>query len=167
LQQQFPDQARVLSTSTWAMTCLLHDIGMVPSRMRSTLLSFEFYGGIVALGLLKANQAPLSQAEAVAEAIIRHADLGPEGSITFLGQLIQLATIYDNITNRPGLVHVKTRDAVNAKFPRQGWCKCFAGSMRDEVVLKPWSNTTRLGVEKYPEDAERNTAMIAYEEQEK
>jgi cyanamide hydratase len=166
LKHQFPDQAGKLSTSTWAMSCLLHDIGTTPSNLRSTLLSFEFYGGILALDLLKTYQVPLSQAEAVAEAIIRHADLGTEGSLSFLGQLIQLATIYDNVSDRPELVHEKTRDAIIAKFPRLGWSKCFATAMREEVALKPWSHTTALGI-KFPKDAEGNKLMAPYEEQEK
>ena len=36
----------------------------------------------------------MEQGEAVAEAIIRHQDLGERGKITTLGQLIQLATIF-------------------------------------------------------------------------
>ncbi len=43
------------------------------------------------------------------EAIIRHQDLGTVGTITFLGQLIQLATIYDNVGGVPEIVHTDTR----------------------------------------------------------
>lgn len=40
-------------------------------------MSFEFYGGILALKLLREeHQAPQAQSESVAEAIIRHQDLG-------------------------------------------------------------------------------------------
>ena len=56
---------------------------------------FEFYGGLLALGLLlKEHQAPLVQAESVAEAIIRHQDLGESGKITTIGGLLQLATVF-------------------------------------------------------------------------
>ena len=58
-------------------------------------MSFEFYGGFLALQLLHNElQAPKAQAESVAEAIIRHQDLGQTGKITMVGQLIQLATVF-------------------------------------------------------------------------
>jgi cyanamide hydratase len=145
------------------MSCLLHDIGTTSSNLRGTLLSFEFYGGILALDPLKSHQAPLPQAEAVAEAIIQHANIGT-GNLSLLEQLIQLATIYDNISDRPELVREKTRGAMIAKFPRLGWSNCFATAMREEVALKPWSHTTALGT-KFPGDAEGNKLMTPYEEQ--
>lgn len=58
-------------------------------------MSFEFYGGILALDLLsKELNAPVEQAESVAEAIMRHQDIGETGKITTIGLLIQLATIF-------------------------------------------------------------------------
>lgn len=63
-------------------------------------MSFEFYGGYLALDLLhKELQAPKEQAESVAEVIIRHQDIGETGKITTLGQLIQLATIFGKFTS--------------------------------------------------------------------
>ena len=57
-------------------------------------MSFEFYGGILALHLLKDElHVPQEQAESVAEAIFRHQDLGESGKITLLGQILQLATV--------------------------------------------------------------------------
>lgn len=57
-------------------------------------MSFEFYGGLIVLELLQREGAPLEQAENVAEAIIRHQDLGDEGTITRVGALLQIATIF-------------------------------------------------------------------------
>lgn len=58
-------------------------------------MSFEFYGGLLALDLLsKELHAPIEQAESVVEAIIRHQDLGETGKITTIGLLLQLATIF-------------------------------------------------------------------------
>lgn len=58
-------------------------------------MSFEFYGGILALQLLtKELHAPREQAESVAEAVFRHQDLGTEGKITVLGQVLQMATVF-------------------------------------------------------------------------
>ncbi len=152
LQQQFPEQAKALSLSTLALTALLHDIGTTHDNLRATQLSFEFYGGILALDLVgKQLGAPQSQAEAVAEAIIRHQDLGETGRITFLGQLIQLATIYDNMGGNPGLVNADTKKDVNRVFPRNSWSKCFAATIREENGLKPWAHTTALGEEDFPE----------------
>lgn len=58
-------------------------------------MSFEFFGGLLALDLLHNQyQAPIAQAESVAECIIRHQDIANTGTITTLGLLIQLATIF-------------------------------------------------------------------------
>lgn len=167
LKHQFPDHASVISSSTWALTCLLHDIGTTHENLRSTLLSFESYGGFLALNLLESHKSPQPQREAVAEAIIRHQDLGTVGTITFLGQLIQLATIYDNKGGRPELVDQKTRDEIVAKFPRLQWSSCFAKTIREEIGLKPWAHTTHLGINDFPQGVEGNQLMAPYEEEEK
>ena len=58
-------------------------------------MSFEFYGGLLALDVLhNKHKAPKAQAESVAEAIMRHQDLGESGKISTIGKLIQLATIF-------------------------------------------------------------------------
>lgn len=83
------------SDETYFLACLLHDIGTTDQNLHATLLSFEFYGGMLALNLLKDElRAPKEQAESVTEAIIRHQDLGESGKITVLGQLLQLATVF-------------------------------------------------------------------------
>ncbi|KAI0406748.1 hypothetical protein F4802DRAFT_93840 [Xylaria palmicola] len=159
IKDQFPEHASSLSLSTWAMTCLLHDIGTTHDNLRATLLSFDFYGGILALNLTKEHGASTAQAEAVAEAIIRHQDLGTVGTITFLGQVIQLATIYDNIGGNPGLIDEATRLDVNKAFPRKGWSDCFAKTIREELDLKPWAHSTHLGKEDFPGGVENNALM--------
>ena len=50
--------------------------------------------------LAKAYNAPIAQAESVAEAIIRHQDIGQDGKITTIGLLIQLATIYGTVSGQ-------------------------------------------------------------------
>ncbi|KAK4153025.1 hypothetical protein C8A00DRAFT_44029 [Chaetomidium leptoderma] len=167
LHQQFPSSPR-LSPSTLALTSLLHDIGTAPEFLHSTLLSFEFHGAITALHLLSspAYGAPAPQAEAVCEAIIRHQDLGTQGTIPFLGQIIQLATVYDNLGARPFLVHETTRADVNRVFPRGGWAGCFAKTIRDEVGAKPWAHSTHLGGpsgEAFVNAVEGNLLMAEYE----
>jgi cyanamide hydratase len=86
------------SDETYFLSCLLHDIGTTEENLRKTRLSFEFYGGFLALDVLQNGGgdaiAPREQAESVAEAIIRHQDLCDVGKITAVGQLIQLATIF-------------------------------------------------------------------------
>jgi cyanamide hydratase len=164
LTQQFPSNATTLSPSTLALASLLHDIGTTPSHLRATQLSFEFYGGVLALDLLRAKLgSPQSQAEAVAEAIIRHQDVGTTGSITFLGQLIQLATLYDNTGGNPEIVHADTRDDVNAAFPRGEWSRCFADVIKEEMGLKPWAHTSHLGEKEFEEAVLGNTLMEKYE----
>jgi hypothetical protein len=57
-------------------------------------MSFEFYGGMIALDILGKEGAPKAQAESVAEAVMRHQDLGDKGTLTCVGALVQLATIF-------------------------------------------------------------------------
>ncbi|CAN6599952.1 cyanamide hydratase Ddi3p [Trichomonascus vanleenenianus] len=167
IKQQFPDQDVLLSPSTVALTALLHDIGTTDEHMSETRMSFEFYGGYKALTLMQELGAAKDQAEAVTEAIIRHQDLGTEGTITFLGQVIQLSTIYDNVGDHPslpdlaGLIHEDTREEVIKAFPRTGWLKCFAGVVEKEVKLKPWAHTT--SIPDFPAKIMSNELMKQYE----
>ncbi|KAM0542439.1 hypothetical protein ACHAPJ_012803 [Fusarium lateritium] len=167
VKQQFPEHADTLSPSTLALACLLHDIGTTDENMSSTRLSFEFQGGIQALQLLRDFGSTKDQAEAVCETVIRHQDLGTEGNITFLGQLIQLATIYDNVGEHPSvkdfgkIIHEKTREEVNATFPREGWLGCFAETIRKEEKLKPWCHTTHIP--NFAEQVEGNQLQKPYE----
>jgi cyanamide hydratase len=62
--------------------------------MHGTHMSFEYYSAFKALNFLLENGASKDQAEAVSEAIIRHADLGETGTLTSLGMLIQLSTVF-------------------------------------------------------------------------
>lgn len=94
------------SDETYFLSCLLHDIGTTEDNLNKTRLSFEFYGGFLALDVLQHDEddaaiAPREQAESVAEAIIRHQDLCEIGKITAVGQLIQLATIFGSYLHSP------------------------------------------------------------------
>jgi cyanamide hydratase len=82
------------------LTCLLHDIATTPKNLRATKLSFEYYGGFIAHDLITKSGGPQDLAESVTEAIIRHQDFIEDGSITALGQLIQLATKLGTVPNR-------------------------------------------------------------------
>lgn len=163
LEQQFPSHATTLSRATLAATALLHDIGTTPTNLSATHLSFEFYGGLLALDLVQTLGGPQVQAEAVSEAVIRHQDLGTTGKITFLGQLIQLATVYDNMGLHPELVHPETKVDVVRVFPRLGWSGCFSETIREENRLKPWAHTTALGEEEFPEGVLNNKLMAEFE----
>lgn len=167
VRQQFLEHASSFSASTLALASLLHDLGTAPENLAATRMSFEFYGAFKALNLLHNLKCSQDQAEAVAETIIRHQDLGPDGNITFLGQMIQLATIYDNVGSHPmvgnfdQIVHEKTRDSVNRAFPREGWLKCFADVVREEERLKPWCHTTHIP--DFDKKIESNKLMRPYE----
>lgn len=91
--QQFPDWE--FTDETFFLACLLHDIGTTDKNMSATLMSFEFYGGLLARDLLhRQHHAPIEQADSVAETIIRHQQISDIGTITTVGLLIQLATIF-------------------------------------------------------------------------
>ncbi|KAI9375923.1 hypothetical protein BJX61DRAFT_41656 [Aspergillus egyptiacus] len=135
---------------TYFLTCMLHDIGTTEENLHATKLSFEFYGGFLALDVLRRDEggeavASRDQAESVAEAIIRHQDLRDIGSITAIGHLVQLATVFDNIGGHPELVHDDTVKDVIEHYPRLKWSSCFARTVGEEVQLKPWAHTTVLG----------------------
>jgi cyanamide hydratase len=66
--------------------------------MHGTHMSFEYYGAFKALNFLRDSGASKDQAEAVSEAIIRHADLGETGTLTSLGMLIQLSTVFGKLS---------------------------------------------------------------------
>ncbi|KAL4916735.1 hypothetical protein BDW62DRAFT_185518 [Aspergillus aurantiobrunneus] len=147
-QYLFPDWK--FTDETYFLTCMLHDIGTTHQNLHATRLSFEFYGGFLALDVLQkdpeeAAVATQAQAESVAEAIIRHQDLRDVGKITAVGQLIQLATIFDNIGGHTQLVHDDTVKDVIENYPRLKWSSCFAATVGEEVGLKPWAHTTALG----------------------
>jgi len=162
LRTQFPTWH--LSPSTYALACLLHDIGTTDANITSTLLSFEYHGAFIANSLLATElHAPKAQVEAVVEAIIRHQDLGTTGMITTLGQVLQLATIFDNMGEHAELVHGDTVRDVVREWPRLGWSGCFAGTIRRENGLKPWCHTTSLGEREFPEGVEGNRVMKEFE----
>ncbi|KAG4441186.1 hypothetical protein IFR05_003304 [Cadophora sp. M221] len=162
LTQAFPAWSTPSFNETYFLTCLLHDIGTTDKNITATLMSFEFYGGLIVLDLLKQHSAPIEQAENVAEAVIRHQDLGDTGTLTRLGGLIQLATIFDNMGINPSLVHEDTIKNVVAEFPRLKWSSCFAKTIRKENALKPWAHTTHLGENEFPCGVENNQLMAPY-----
>jgi cyanamide hydratase len=93
--------------------------------------------------------------------------MGVDGTITVMGQLIQLATLYDNagkyegVENFGDLVHEDTRDSVNKAFPRLGWCSWFAERVRGEVGNKPWCHTTHIP--QFDKMMEQNTLQKQWE----
>lgn len=166
-KQQFPKQAAVLNPVTWALTCLLHDLGTAEENLTATRMSFDIYGGIKALHILKDFGATSDQAEAAAEAIIRHEDMGVDGTMTYIGQLIQLATTYDNtgfhphVKNFGKLIHDTTRAQINEAHPRLKWCTFFSSIIRKEEIIKPWCHSTHLV--NFDKEIEANTLMKQWE----
>ncbi|KAL8962143.1 MAG: hypothetical protein Q9193_001410 [Seirophora villosa] len=160
--QQFPDWR--FTDETYLLTCLLHDIGTADRYISGTRMSFEFYGGMLALDLISRElKAPIEQAESVAEAIMRHQDIGETGKITTIGLLIQLATIFDNMGGHKDLVHKDTIQDVTREFPRKKWSSCFAATIRKENGLKPWAHTTALGEDDFPNGVLNNQLMEPYD----
>ncbi|ORY08094.1 cyanamide hydratase [Basidiobolus meristosporus CBS 931.73] len=109
-----------LDLETLFVTALPHDIGTTEKNMRDTKLSFEFYGGILSREWVLEQINNRDYADVVAEAIIRHQDLGESGFIFTLGLIIQISTILDNVGHLTHLIHPETLDAVNKKYPRDG-----------------------------------------------
>jgi len=163
LQYAFPNWSSPSFIETYFLSSLLHDIGTTDTNIQATLLSFEFYGGLISLDLLRSLGAPKEQAENVAETVIRHQDLGDEGTVTRIEALIQLATIFDNMGGQPQLVSKATIENVTKAYPRKKWSSCFAHTIRKENTLKPWAHTTALGERAFPEGVEGNSLMAPYD----
>ena len=166
LQHAFPSWTSPSFVETYFLSAMLHDIGTTEKNIHATLMSFEFYGGLLSLDLLRSLGAPNEQAENVAETIIRHQDLGNEGTVTRIEALIQLATIFDNMGGQPQLVNVATIESVTKAYPRKKWSTCFAATIRKENTLKPWAHTTALGERAFPEGVELNALMAPYDARE-
>jgi cyanamide hydratase len=164
LAQAFPSWSTASFDETYFLTCLLHDIGTTDKNIHATLMSFEFYGGLIVLDVLKSLGAPIEQAENVAEAVIRHQDLGDVGTITRIGALIQLATIFDNMGENADLVAKETIEDVVKAYPRKKWSACFAATIRRENGLKPWAHTTHLGEEDFPVGVKGNKLMAPWDD---
>lgn len=161
LTHAFPTWSTPTFDETYFLSTLLHDIGTTPKNITSTLLSFEFSGALTSLNLLSSLSCPLPQAENVAETIIRHQDLGTTGTLTRVGALIHLSTLFDNAGGNKELVNVKTIEEVVALYPRKGWTGCFAGTIRREMELKPWAHTSHI--EGFAEIVEANELMAPYD----
>lgn len=94
-RQHFPEWK--FSDETWLLTCFFHDIGTIDKYTREVFMSFDIYGGWIALDVLKQKGAPAAQAESVAEAVIRHQHPIEVGGIHAVGLLIQLATQFGEL----------------------------------------------------------------------
>jgi len=163
LNHAFPSWSSPSFNETYFLSCLLHDIGTTDKNISATLMSFEFYGGLLVLDLLKSHSAPIEQAESVTETVIRHQDLGDTGTLSRTTALIQLATIFDNMGGNPQLVDKATIESVVEGYPRMKWSGCFARTIRKENGLKPWAHTTHLGEEEFPTGVAGNKLMEPYD----
>ncbi|KAF4631545.1 hypothetical protein G7Y89_g6582 [Cudoniella acicularis] len=163
LQHVFPSWKTDTFDEMYFLTCLLHDIGTTDKNITSTLMSFEFAGALLSHTLLTSLSSPPPQTENITESIIRHQDIGTEGTQTRISALTQLATIYDNMGLREELVARGTIEEVVGKWPRRGWSGCFARTLRRENGLKGWSNSRRLGENAFPEGVENNKLMAPYD----
>jgi len=160
--QHFPDLLALPHfIETYFATCLLHDIGTAKDFLASTKMSFDFYGGIVAMDVLKGFGAPKDMSEAVAEAIIRHQDVGETGTITAIGGLVQVTTLLDNAGANGHLVHQETIESVVKLYPRNKWTSCFASTVREEMRLKPWAHSSHI--DGFAEKIEANKLMEPYD----
>lgn len=163
IQTQFPHWLSDgwINAETWLLVCLFHDIGTTHDNLRSTHMSFDFWGGIEALQALQSFGADKSQAESVAEAIIRHQDPGETGTISCVGLLVQLATEFDNMGHYRELVHPETIKKVVEKYPRNGWSGCFSKTIKEEIALKPWAHST--AIDGFADMVENNEVMKEYD----
>ncbi|KAI0260956.1 hypothetical protein BC834DRAFT_1028402 [Gloeopeniophorella convolvens] len=137
-------------SETYLLACLLHDIGTAERFLATTKMSFEFKGAIVARDLILSRGGPEDQADSVCDAIVRHQDIFVKGgNITMVGQVLQLATILDNVGIRANLIHPELIRTTVAAYPRNGWSEHFAGVVEKELRLKPWCHSSTFEVPNY------------------
>ncbi|KAM7203436.1 hypothetical protein V8F20_004030 [Naviculisporaceae sp. PSN 640] len=168
LSEQFQDSD--LSKITLALACLFHPIDDNPDdnpernpyhiisftqnsfELRSACMVFEIF---LFFEWKLGFRAKLSEAEAVIEAVARQQDIAPPGSkgnITYLGQILQLARMYDNVGAWPGLISPETRHDVEDNFPRLRWTGLdsqLAEFILAEVMRKPWCISSKLCTEEH------------------
>jgi len=146
-------------SETYYLSCLLHDIGTADAFLATTKMSFEFKGAIVAREVILKHGGVEDQADGVCEAIVRHQDIFVKGgNITMIGQILQLATILDNVGLRANLIHPNLIATTCAAFPRNGWSECFAGVIEKELSLKPWCHTSTFEQPNWVEGVQSNFA---------
>ncbi|KAK9487072.1 hypothetical protein V1527DRAFT_518236 [Lipomyces starkeyi] len=166
IAQQFPEHANNSTIlETYALTCLLHDIATADEFLNATRMSFDFYGAFLAREFLLNRSVPQDEADAVAEAILRHQDVEVNGTITFIGLIIQLTTSLGNLsylhshrqlfktyvltnTDNVGsfltLISPETIDSVVKLYPRLDWSSCFSKFVATEISVKPWCHSTAV-----------------------
>jgi len=149
---------------TYFLVTMLHDLGTADHLLTSTVLSFEYSGAIAARSLLLSLSAPEPQADSVAEAIIRHQDVGSDGEIAALTAVVQLATLFDNVGKYAGKLHKQSVDDVVARFPRLGWSGCFKAVLEVEGGAKPWCHSTFIGIQNFKDMVDGNDMMKPYEQ---
>ncbi|KAF8516287.1 hypothetical protein JB92DRAFT_2911308 [Gautieria morchelliformis] len=154
------------------LSCLFHDIGTADRYLATTKMSFEFKGAIVAREFILEHGGDEDLADAICEAVIRHQDVFVKGgNITTVGQVLQLATILDNVGIRSNLLSTELIEATISAFPRLKWSSCFCGVIEKELALKPWCHTSTFEVANWREgvpsnfatDVRKNTLMNQYE----
>jgi len=143
----------VADPTPYFLAALLHDIGTTDKNISATKLSFEYYGGFLAREYILQHNDGYTDADAiadsVAETIIRHQDVGKRGFLSANTQLIQIATLFDNMGGHQQLVSNETFKDIYQHFPRGAWSSCFAGVIHKECQLKPYASTTRLGEQEF------------------
>ncbi|KAI0038483.1 cyanamide hydratase [Auriscalpium vulgare] len=162
----------VYDNETYYLSCLLHDIGTAERFLATTKMSFEFKGAIVARDLILSLGGVEDQADSVCDAIVRHQDIFVKGgNITMVGQILQLATILDNVGIRADLISPELIKTTVAAHPRKGWSEHFARVVEKELALKPWCHTSTFEVPSWKEgvksqfarDVRGNDVMRPYE----
>lgn len=157
VKTHFPSWA--YDNETYYLASLLHDIGTAERFLATTKMSFEFKGAIVARDLILQLGGAEDQADSVCDAIIRHQDIFVKGgNITMIGQILQLATILDNVGIRANLIHPRLIETTTAAFPRKGWSEHFARVVEKELALKPWCHTSTFEVPNWKEGVQSNFA---------
>ena len=85
---------------TYALSCLMHDIGTAEKFLATTHMSFEFKGAIVARDLILQLGGPEAEADSVCDAIIRHQDIFVKGCVVPSVRFASVPSLMSMISQR-------------------------------------------------------------------
>ncbi len=143
-----------LDAEVLAVSCLLHDVALLPSGRPQAGLGcacFAIDGGKRALQLLREQGWAQSRALAVEDAICLHMNPHVPKGAGIEAHLLQQAAAMDVVGARMNEIDAASRHAVLTRYPRTGFAQQMSEAMRQQAERAPGTRTRllwRMGFER-------------------
>jgi hypothetical protein len=143
-----------LDAEVLAVSCLLHDVALLPNGRPPASLScacFAIDGGLRARLFLQAQGWAESRALAVEDAICLHMNPHVPPGAGIEAHLLQQAAAMDVVGARVNGIDVASRHAVLVRYPRTGFAQRMSEAMRLQAERAPDTRTRllwRMGFER-------------------